>query len=212
MEENKTEEKTALDESMVTAIVERVAEKLKPEAPPVIVSPPAETKEPNKFDYATFLQTFTQDPIEGLNYADRVRFGVDDPVSLIQGLTGAVVNLAGRMLVQDTERFLENHPEYEPTPKNQQVLEGILQENGWDWSYSTLSNAFILAVQRGLIEPQEVVEEPEPVESAPMPRMGGVRGGGGESSPEVEELEKLSTAELEKKMAELGMFGGGKKK
>jgi hypothetical protein len=170
---------------------------------------PQNQPQARKWDYKKFQETFVNDPRAGQEYLEEVQSGIPGGYSkMVPMLINALGALTSKVQELETQDFLNQTPEYEPSKENRKILDKIIADRGWKVSNSSLSDAFDIAKSRGMIKGREgraersenVVPMREPAPFIP-PRV--KRGmGTEEDAPTVQEIvnraESMDLKDLQK--------------
>ncbi len=162
-----------------------------------------------KFEMEKFTQLFVKDAREGMDYLETTQYGF--PVSKAMPLVvQAMGKLAEKVQVMEGQRFLDTHQDYEPSPENQRVIEGIIANRGWKAGYEAFSDAFAIAKSAGMIKAKATKKEDEPPKEQPfVPPRTNVRGQSGEGDL-LAAAEKMSLDKLEALLIESGYLKRGR--
>lgn len=119
--------------------------------PQVPQAPANEVTGKDDFDLNTFITKMQADPREGLKYANRDIFGVEDPAAALKDAQATKTKLDQVEKILTMYQFRDNHPEFQGSPQVAQTLESVMQQNGFGLTPAGLEAAYAISIQRGLI-------------------------------------------------------------
>jgi hypothetical protein len=123
---------------------------------PAPAAAPQDQPKPRKWDYQKFQKTFVEDPRAGQEYLEEVQSGIPGGYSkMVPQLIMALGALTSKVQELETQDFLNQTPDYDPSVENRKVLDKIIADRGWKVSNSSLADAFDIAKSRGLIKGRE---------------------------------------------------------
>jgi hypothetical protein len=142
-------------EELNRLLVAKLGEYREREEPAPAPVPQNEPK-PRKWDYKKFQETFVNDPRAGQEYLEEVQSGIPGGYSkMVPMLINALGALTSQVQELQTQDFLNQTPEYDPSPENRKVLDKIISDRGWKVSNASLADAFDIAKSRGMIKGKE---------------------------------------------------------
>ena len=157
-------------------------------------------QEPEKveFNFKTFEEKFLKDPREAQEYMEITQYGM--PVTkMVPFLIAGLAQTARRLQELEAYRFVSETEGYKASPQNRAVIEQIMRERGWQPSYQTLQDAYLIAKGRGLID--EKPPETKPTTPYTPPRVGGAG-----SEPSADSVRELRERAYEASLEELENF------
>lgn len=150
-------------EEMNKALLARLQAQ-QPEPPEPTQTTPQIQPTPETYDHEKFAKLLTKDAREGLDYVDKVQFGM--PVrQLVPILVAGMAQLTQRLQKAETQQFIDANPEYQGGPETRRAIETIMQERHWQPTRETLQDAYDIARGRGLVKAKK--EEPKPETTTP---------------------------------------------
>lgn len=160
-----------------------------------------------QFNKDEYYRKLNDDPIAAQNYLDSFRFGIPDPnavpLTFQQMQRDVSVTRQESMAAQFMQQHAEDFPQ---TPEAARALRTQFESyiaSGYPATVETLNLAYNQTINEGTIKPLE--KEPEETRQEPNP----VLAGGGASAvdaSEMQKVEQMSDAELEKYMKEKGLL------
>ncbi len=109
------------------------------------------TGKDDPFDVSTFVQKMTSNPLDAFDYADKYRFGVDNPSAAIKDAIASKAKLDDMSKVLTVYQFRDAHPEFQGSPQAGQVIEQVMQQGNYPLTTNGLEAAYALAITRGLL-------------------------------------------------------------
>ena len=108
------------------------------------------------FNKDEYIRRMDEDPLDAANYLDKYRYGTDNPVELVKN---AAEQSGQNQRLLDVNQFKSSHPEFQASPQGAQILQGIMQENGWGFTYKNLEASLAVAQQRGALPNQQQYQD-----------------------------------------------------
>lgn len=169
------------------------------------LKPPTEdTSGMNPDQRTQFYKLLEEDPAKALQFADKIRFGVDDPGSVLQEAKVLLEDVKKtRTINEEVLKFCADVPDYAKvaTTEVDTAMRERLEEKARGFTAENMKLTYLELVQEGKIG-KPVEKAPETKPKAPPPSASG----GGSSRPATEpDYDNMTKDELRKHLKEAGI-------
>lgn len=181
-------------EARIASIEARAAEASKPKL------------QAGQFDNERYFKLLNEDPVSAANYLDAHRFGVQDPSQVPGMFQGMQTDLSVMKQEAMAAKFMQQHakdfPQNAESARELRTTFESYLNAGYPATVETLNLAYSNAINEGRIKPMEEKAEEEPV--TPNPSLSG--SGSSADAAEINKVEQMSDADLEKYLKEKGLL------